>query len=175
LADPLKQEITLARARVATTALACTCNVTSFVLLTFRDWKMPTFSGFLEGLRGLIEDIFYYPLANYSLWIGPSANYGTWVYYSLLLAPTVAVILLRKHLIATSAYALILLCILTAQIYYVLPTSLTGLGSTTQRFDPSAWALAFVGIGSLVIVGFCAVLCAFELAERLARKWQAKS
>ena len=143
--------------------------------LTFRDWKLPTFSGFLEGLRGLIEDIFYSPLANYSLWIGPSANYGTWLYHGTLLAPAVAVILLRKHLAATSAYALILLCILAVQIYYALPTSFTGLSGHPHQINPSVWALAFLGIGSVFIIGICALLYVFGLAERLARKWQAKS
>jgi hypothetical protein len=77
--------------RLLIVTLACALKISSVACLTYQSRRLGSVSDLIEGVRGLIEDIFLYPLSNSGLGIELLVNYGIW------LAPTVAVLLLRKY------------------------------------------------------------------------------
>jgi hypothetical protein len=95
-------------------AVACALNISSVAYLTYQTRTLRSIGDLIEGVRGLIEDIFYYPLSSSGLGFELLVNYGIW------LAPTVAVLLLRRYWAVAACYALVLFPILLGRIYYAL-------------------------------------------------------
>jgi hypothetical protein len=108
------------RLRRLIVALACAFNISSVACLAYQTRSLHSVRDWIEGVRGLTEDVFLYSLSNSGLWFELLVNYGIW------LAPTVAVLLLRKYWAVAACYALVLLPILLGRIYYALPTAWSG-------------------------------------------------
>jgi hypothetical protein len=146
--------------RRSTVVLACASNIASVACLAYQELKPLSASKLIESARGLYEDIFLYPLANSALWFQIVVNYGIW------LAPTIAVLLLRKHLTAAVCYAVFLLPILLGRIYYTLPRSLTGVEWVSPKGDWSSFAQTFVGAASFVVIAiWVAVATVWAIAQ----------
>jgi hypothetical protein len=142
------------RLRRLVVALAGAFNVLSVLCLEYQDGRLRSVRAFIEAVRGLIEDIFYYPLANSGLWFELLVNYGIW------LAPTVVVLLLRKYWVVAICYAFVLFPILLGRIYYALPTAWTGDSGHHQKGDWASWAMTFVGAASVVVVAILVAIAA---------------
>jgi hypothetical protein len=142
------------RLRRLIVALACAFNIFSVACLTYQTGTLRSVRDVIEAVRGLIEDIFYYPLANSNLWFELLVNYGIW------LAPTVAVLLLRKYWALAACYAFVLLPILLGRIYYALPTAWTGDSGHHQKGDWASWAMTLVGTASAAVIAIWVAVAA---------------
>jgi hypothetical protein len=118
----------------------------------------------------LIEDIFYYPLANSDLWFELLVNYGIW------LAPAAAVLLLRKYWAVAACYAFVLFPILLGRIYYALPTAWTGDSGHHPKGDWASWAMTLVGTASAAAIATWVAVAVIWVITSLAngrgiRRW----
>jgi hypothetical protein len=136
-------------------------NVLSVLCLEYQARRLQNVRDLVDGVRGLIEDIIFYPLANYSLWIEPLVNFGIW------LAPTVAMLVLRKYLAVAICYAFVLLPILLGRIYYALPSAWTGDSGHHQKGDWASWAMTLVGTASAAVIAIWVAVAAIWLITQI--------
>jgi hypothetical protein len=151
----------LDRVRRLIVALACAFNVLSVLCLEYQDRRLRSVRDLIEGVRGLIEDIFYYPLANSNLWFELLVNYGIW------LAPTITVLLLRKYWAVATCYALVFLPILLGRIYYALPGAWTGDSGHHQKGDWASWAMTLVGTASAAVIAIWVAVAAIWMMMQI--------
>lgn len=160
----------LDRLRQSIVALACAFNIFSVACLTYQTRTLHSVRDVIEAVRGLIEDIFYYPLANSDLWFELLVNYGIW------LAPAAAVLLLRKYWAVAACYAFVLFPILLGRIYYALPTAWTGDSGHHPKGDWASWAMTLVGTASAAAIATWVAVAVIWVITSLAngrgiRRW----
>jgi hypothetical protein len=142
-------------------AVACALNISSVACLTYQTRTLRSIGDLIEGVRGLIEDIFYYPLSSSGLGFELLVNYGIW------LAPTVAVLLLRRYWAVAACYALVLFPILLGRIYYALPSAWTGDSGHHQKGDWASWAMTLVGTASAAVIAVWVAVAAIWVITQI--------
>ena len=126
-----KAQSSIERLSIAAAILACICNLSCLVLLTYQDY-----------LR--TETI--------------TTNYPEIINDCFLLLPMIVVIIFRRVAALTFIYASILSVVLAGRIYYLVQFDLIGIGSLEPKLDLPGLLLISLGIVSLVVILIWAII-----------------